>query len=71
MCFAAFTDVADEFHGMRRSLDAESAIQYIFQAGTAFNLSCEGDEFGQVEWLGPHRVQEDAYYVRENVIDYL
>ncbi|KZS11530.1 putative Inactive tyrosine-protein kinase 7 [Daphnia magna] len=65
---STFTDVADGFHGMRRSLDAESAIQYIFQAGTAFNLSCEGDEFGQVEWLGPHRVQEDAYYVRENVI---
>ncbi|XP_057373175.1 vascular endothelial growth factor receptor 1-like [Daphnia carinata] len=61
-------DVADGFHGMRRSPAAESAIQHIFRAGSAFNLSCEGDEFGQVEWLGPHRVDEDSYYVREMVI---
>lgn len=55
---------------MRRSLGEKTTVQHIFRAGVAFNLSCEGDEFGQVEWLGPHRVEDDDYYMREKVIDY-
>jgi hypothetical protein len=53
---------------MRGFQDQENNFR-IFQSGSTFNLTCyNGDEFGQVEWLGPQRVEEDDYYFREKVI---
>ncbi|EFX75010.1 hypothetical protein DAPPUDRAFT_250999 [Daphnia pulex] len=49
-----------EFHDQKRDV-------HIFPGGLTFNLTCyNSDAFGhQVEWLGPHRAEEDAYYYRE------
>ncbi len=67
--FSASSQDEDGHRGMRDFQDQEEDV-HIFQSGSTFNLTCTIDAFGQVEWLGPHRVEEDDYYQREKVAFY-